>query len=212
MTTIAILGSGRVGSALASKLASAGHDVVIGSRTPDVKNAAWEGPAVRFSEVASAAREAEIVINASPGESSVERLSGLKDELAGKVLVDVTNATLRGEDNAPGSLLYPGSSLAEHLQEALPSTRVVKTLNSMLFMVMGNPGGLSGTPTAFLSGDDEAAKATVRSLLQDLGWVEEQILDLGDVRTARGPEALILLVPDIMRARGFAPFAISIVS
>ena len=131
--------------------------------------------------------------------------------LDGKILVDVSNATERTE-GGPGPLVYPGSSLAEHLQEALPDTRVVKTLNTMLFMVMTAPGSLSHPATAFLSGDDADAKATVLGLLADLGWPAEQVLDLGGVATARGPEALILLVPDVLRARGFAPVAISIVS
>jgi len=52
----------------------------------------------------------------------------------------------------------------------------------------------------------------VRGVLGDLGWPEEQVLDLGGIVTARGPEAMMLLVPDVMKARGFAPFAISIVA
>ena len=212
MTSIAILGSGRVAKALAAKLHEAGHAVVVGSRDPDAAQQAWEGPSVTIKGVAEAVGEADIVVNATPGDSAVDRLGALKSELDGKVLVDVSNATERGADGMPGGLVYPTSSLAEHLQEALPGTRVVKTLNTMLFMVMTAPGMLSAPPVAFLSGDDDEAKATVRALLGDLGWPEEQVLDLGGVRTARGPEAMMLLVPDVMKARGFAPFAISIVA
>jgi predicted dinucleotide-binding enzyme len=212
MSSIAILGSGRVGKVLAAGLASAGHDVVIGSRTPVETAAAWEGPGVEIVEIPDALARAEIVVNATPGDSAVERLSALRSELAGKLLVDVSNATSRGGDGAPGGLVYPNSSLAEHLQEALPETRVVKTLNTMLFMVMAAPGSLTHPPTAFLSGDDAEAKATVSGLLADLGWAPDDILDLGGVASARGPEAVMLLVPDIMRARGFAPFAIGLVA
>jgi predicted dinucleotide-binding enzyme len=212
MSSIAILGSGRVGKVLAAGLSAAGHDVVIGSRTPVETAAAWEGPRIEIVEIPDALARAEIVVNATPGDSAVERLSGLRSELAGKVLVDVSNATSRGADGAPGGLVYPNSSLAEHLQEALPETRVVKTLNTMLFMVMAAPGSLTHPPTAFLSGDDAEAKATVSGLLADLGWATDDILDLGGVASARGPEAVMLLVPDIMRARGFAPFAIGLVA
>jgi len=210
MSTIAILGSGRVGRALATKLATT-HDVVVGSRAPDDAAAAWEGPAVEFARVGDAIRRADLVVNATPGESALERLIEHREALDGKILVDVSNATERVE-GGPGHLVYPGSSLAEHLQEALPGTRVVKTLNTMLFMVMTAPSVLAHPATALLSGDDDEAKATVRDLLGDLGWPSDQVLDLGGIATARGAEALILLVPDLLRARGFAPFAISIVS
>lgn len=130
-------------------------------------------------------------------------------ELDGKILIDISNATQRGADGMPGNLCYPNSSLAEHLQAALPGTRVVKTLNTMLFTVIADPHSLKSSPTAFLSGNDSHAKATVTRLLGDLGWPTEWILDLGDITSARGTEAVMLLVPHIVRTRGFAPFAMT---
>ena len=44
----------------------------------------------------------------------------------------------------------------------------------------------------------------------DLSWQQEWITDLGDIETARATEAAILFVPHVIRANGFAPFAISI--
>lgn len=210
MSTIAILGSGRVAKVLAAGLGGAGHDILIGSRDPGVVGAAWQGPPVSVVPVEEAAASAPVVINATPGDSALGRLSGLREQLAGKLLVDVSNATERDPSGAPGGLMYPNSSLAEHLQNALPETRVVKTLNTMLFMVMAAPGSLAHPPTAFLSGDDGEAKATVTGLLADLGWRPEHILDLGDIGTARGPEALILLVPGILKVRGMVPFGIGV--
>jgi predicted dinucleotide-binding enzyme len=196
MTTIAVLGNGRVGGNLAAALTRAGHEVTVADRTPGA--------------AADAARRARIVINATPGAGSLERLAALRDELRGTLLVDVSNATTDGPDGLPADLLYPGSSLAEQLQEALPDTHVVKTLNTMLFPVMTAPATLTRTPTAFLSGDDPGAKQTVRELLADLGWHDEWITDLGGIRTARATEAAILFVPHVIRSSGFAPFAISI--
>ncbi|MCX4690057.1 NAD(P)-binding domain-containing protein [Kitasatospora purpeofusca] len=196
MTTIAVLGNGRVGGNLATALTRAGHRVTAVDRSP--------------GEAAAAARTAEIVINATPGAGSLERLAALREELHGKILVDVSNATTDGPDGLPADLLHPGSSLAEQLQEALPGTRVVKTLNTMLFPVMTAPATLTQAPTAFLSGDDPQAKQTVRELLTDLGWRTEWITDLGGIRTARATEAAVLFVPHIIRSDGFAPFAISI--
>ncbi|MFE3687019.1 NADPH-dependent F420 reductase [Streptomyces sp. NPDC059095] len=196
MTTIAVLGNGRVGGNLAAALTRAGHEVTVADRTPGA--------------AAGAARTAGIVINATPGAGSLERLVALRKELRDTILVDVSNATVDGPDGLPADLVYPGSSLAEQLQEALPETRVVKTLNTMLFPVMTAPAALTQAPDAFLSGEDPQAKQTVRDLLIDLGWRKEWITDLGGIQTARATEAATLFVPHVMRSSGFAPFAISI--
>lgn len=210
MTDIGIFGSGRVATGLATKLASAGHTLTMGVRDATEASAKWHGPTVSFKDHAGAARAASIIFNATPGETSLERLTALREGLRGKILVDVSNATLRGKNGMPGNLLYPNGSLAEHLQEALPETHVIKTLNTMLFTVMTNPQGLKVPPTVFVSGDDTDAKGVVKKLLGDLGWQPDWIEDLGDILTARGTEAIALLVPSIIRARGFAPFAFAI--
>jgi 8-hydroxy-5-deazaflavin:NADPH oxidoreductase len=210
VANIAILGSGRVGSALATKLAAAGHNVTIGSRNPSEAAEKLAGAAVHVAKPDEAAAAAEIVVNATPGESSLDRLAAIRDALAGKLLIDVSNATARSADGMPSGLAYPNSSLAEHLQQALPDTRVVKALNTMLFLVMVDPRSLGVPPVAFLSGDDEDAKATTAALLGDLGWPADWIEDLGDITSARGPEAMVLIVPSIMRSRGMVPFALTV--
>jgi hypothetical protein len=193
---IAVLGNGRVGGSLATALTRAGHEVTVAGRSPDA--------------TAGAARRAQVIINATPGAGSPERLAALRTQLRGKILVDVSNATIDGPDGLPASLLYPGSSLAEQIQQALPGTRVVKTLNTMLYTVMAAPAALAQPPTAFLSGEDPEAKQAVRELLADLGWHQEWITDLGGIETARATEAAVLFVPHVIRSGGFAPFAISL--
>lgn len=196
MTTIGILGAGRVGTNLARALAASGHQVTLGRRGN--------------GDHATVASGADIVINATPGNTTLERLTALRAELAGKILVDVSNATHDAADGLPGDLCYPGGSLAEQLQDALPATQVVKTLNTMLFTVMSDPGTLRTPPTAYLSGNDEQAKKTVAGLLGDLGWDPGWIEDLGDISTARATEAMVLVVPHVLRRNGFTPFAVSI--
>ncbi|MGW0324714.1 NADPH-dependent F420 reductase [Nocardia sp. NPDC003183] len=196
MSSIAVLGNGRVGANLAEALTQAGHEVTVADRAPGAG--------------AAAARTAQIVINATPGAGSLERLSALREELRDKILIDVSNATTDGPDGLPADLIYPGSSLAEKLQQALPETRVVKTLNTMLFPVMTAPAALAQAPTVFLSGADPEAKQVVRGLLADLSWQQEWITDLGGIETARATEAAILFVPHVIRSTGFTPFAISI--
>jgi predicted dinucleotide-binding enzyme len=151
-----------------------------------------------------------VIVNATPGDTSVERLGEMRDMLAGKILIDIANATVRGESDMPGGLLYPETSLAEELQKALPDTKVVKTLNTMLFTVMADPGSLRSPATAFLSGNHTDAKERVCELLVDLGWQADQIEDLGGIASARAVEPFILLVPTILKKYGFAPFALSL--
>ncbi|MCX4821581.1 NAD(P)-binding domain-containing protein [Streptomyces sp. NBC_01142] len=208
MTSIGILGTGRVGANLASKLSAAGHHVTLGGRSPEDTAARAAGFA--FADQRITARTADIVINATPGDSSLDRLTDLRTELSGKILIDVSNATRDADDGLPGNLCYPGSSLAEKLQAALPDTHVVKTLNTMLFMVMTAPETLATPPTVYVSGDDENAKKTVTGLLGDLGWQPAWIENLGDITTARATEAMILAVPHILRRHGFKPFAVSL--
>ncbi|MGW3816907.1 NADPH-dependent F420 reductase [Streptomyces sp. NPDC005046] len=213
MTSIGILGDGRVGANLAVKLASAGHHVILGRRSPKEEATApaeSTDPRISYADQRTAARTAHIVINATPGDSALDRLADLRTELAGKILVDLSNATHDADDGLPGDLCYPGSSLAEQLQAVLPDTHVVKTLNTMLFMVMTAPQALATPPTVYVSGNDEDAKKAVTGLLGDLGWQSAWIEDLGDITTARATEAMILVVPHILRRHGFKPFAVSL--
>ncbi|MEU8702941.1 NAD(P)-binding domain-containing protein [Streptomyces sp. NPDC048680] len=214
MTSIGILGAGRVGGNLARKLSAAGHHVTLGVRSVDpaatAGTAAGGDTRIALADQRTAARDADIVINATPGDSALDRIEDLRTELAGKILVDVSNATRETGDGLPGELCYPGSSLAEKLQAALPDTRVVKTLNTMLFMVMTAPGILATPPTVYVSGDDAEAKKAVIGLLGDLGWQSGWIENLGGITTARATEAMILVVPHVLRRDGFKPFAVSL--
>lgn len=206
---IGILGAGRVGGTLANALAAKGHDITVGHRDPQAARAKWQGAAVRHASLADAAASTTLVINALPGDTALVSVAALAASLAGKTLLDVSNATTRQPNGLPGGLLYPDDSVAERLQAALPETRVVKALNTMIFSVMVAPRSVATPPQAFLSGNDEAAKAQVQALLLDLDWSAEWIIDLGGIETARGTEALILMVPHLIKAKGFKPFALT---
>jgi predicted dinucleotide-binding enzyme len=207
MSTISILGTGRVSTILATGLAAAGHRVLVGTRTPPPYGVAG---ALETVDLSTAAATASVVINATPGDTSVATLSALGAELEGKILIDLSNATTRTSGGLPDAPALGGSSIGERLQAALPGTRVVKSLNTMMFTVMTAPGSLSAPPTAFVSGDDASAKATTTALLQDLGWAAEWIVDLGGIETARGPEAMAVIVPSLIAVLGFTPFALGV--
>jgi 8-hydroxy-5-deazaflavin:NADPH oxidoreductase len=207
---IAVLGTGGVGTILATTLAGAGHSVTVGSREPGRRSAGWTSP-VPLAGLADAARSADVIVNATPGQASLDLLRPLARELAGKVLLDVANAVEQGPDGFAVALVHTGSSLAEELQRALPATRIVKSLNTLgPAAVMADPGALSTPPSAFLSGDDGAAKQVVTGLLANLGWRREWIIDLGDLATARVTEAFILLVRPLVHSLGPVPFGLAV--
>ena len=210
MSKIAILGSGRVASALAVRLAASGHQIVVGIVDPAKPNKNWAGPETDFVTSSDAISGSDIVFNATPGETSLAFLKPFESLLAGKTLVDVSNAMRRDEKGMPVGLLYPDSSVAEQLQATLPETGVVKTLNTMLFSVIGDPTCISPMPNVFLSGNSTEAKAKVQRLLEDMGWSESVIEDLGPIASARGPEAFMHFVPFVIAKHGFAPFALTI--
>jgi 8-hydroxy-5-deazaflavin:NADPH oxidoreductase len=196
---IAILGSGTVGSALATKLVSTGHEVTLGVRSKRPDLVAPSAP------LADAVAGADLVINATPGGQSLEILRSIGARILGdKVLLDVANAS-----NEKFELIYPNDSLARTIQAEFPSLRVVKSLNTMNTSVMTNPSVIAPT-TVFLSGNDPEAKRLVGALLEDLGWPKNGQLDLGDVSTARGPEHYFLLFFPTLQALKTPVFNIAV--
>jgi predicted dinucleotide-binding enzyme len=180
---IAILGSGKVAHALGAGWKKAGHDVFFGARDGNV-----DDPDFEIVSLQEALERGDIVVNAITGAAALEVIGSLDaTPLRGKTLLDATNAMTDA-----GELLYPNSSLAEHLQAALPQVHVVKSLNTAAIEVQADPS-LTGPATVFVSGDDHGAKAEVVGLLHDLGWADDGIIDLGGVQTARGPESYIIL-------------------
>ena len=203
---IAVLGTGMVGQAIASRLVALGHQVTMGARRPDNPQArAWAeraGERARAGTFAEAAASGALVFNCTHGASSVEALRAAgDDQLAGKIIVDVANVLPPDPTRT--------ESLGEEIQRAFPRARVVKSLNTMNCQLMVNPGRLSGAHTVFMSGDDGAAKQEVRQLLETLGW--QEIIDLGGISTARAAESYLSLWLALWKATGTADFNIKVV-
>lgn len=171
---IAVFGTGEVGTAVATKLKSLGHDVVYGSRHQGPEQG---GVPVMTHE--AAAGHGEWVINALHGEHAMDILPALP--LDGKLLVDIGN----WQSAIDGPI---AQTLGESLQAALPRTKVVKAMNFVSAQLMGNPEKLTGTHSNFVAGDDEDARAAVQKLLHDFGW--HDVMDLGDLTACRAMESL----------------------
>ena len=100
-------------------------------------------------------------------------------------------------------------SLGEVVQRSFPAARVVKTLNTLNADLMVHPETLAEATSVFVSGDDAEAKAVVVGLLQEFG--HSDVIDLGGIETARGPELWLPLWLRLMGALGTAQFNLKIV-
>jgi hypothetical protein len=213
---IAVLGTGMVGNAIAGKLVELGHEVTMGSRTAaNERAAAWAaaaGPRAAHGTFAQAAASADLVFNCTSGGVSVEVLRAVGHaNLAGKVVVDVSNPLDFSQGRPPILSVCNTTSVGEQLQAAFPDARIVKTLNTVNNQVMIDPGRLPARHNLFICGNDAAAKAEVLDLLETFGWPREDVLDLGDIASARGPEMYLPLWVRLMGPLGGADFNIAVV-
>lgn len=211
MKKIAVFGTGSVGQTFASKLASLGYEVMIGTtnvatKLTDKTPGGFGNPPFSewyeinkhiklgtFDEAAHFTNE--FIFNAPRGENTLHTLKLAGEEnLKNKILIDVTNPLDFSKGMPP--ILIPElsntNSLGEEIQKHFPKTKVVKTLNTMWCGLMVNPNLIAnGEHTNFMCGNDAEAKAKVKTLLQEFGWKPENILDLGDISSARGTEAIL---------------------
>jgi len=219
---IGIFGTGVVGQTLGAALAARGHEVMIGTRDPAATMARetgtafdptpfreWMGanPAVRLGTFDEAARFGEALINATSGGGALPALREAgEDALGDKVLLDAANPLDFSHGFPPTLSVCNTDSLGEQLQRAFPRLRVVKTLNTTNTGVMVNPQAVAGGDhTLFVCGNDAEAKAsTTRWLGEWFGW--RDVIDLGDITTARGTEMLLPVWLRLMQALGTPMF------
>ncbi|MCB9743813.1 MAG: NAD(P)-binding domain-containing protein [Alphaproteobacteria bacterium] len=209
---IAVLGTGDVGRTLATKLATLGHEVTMASRTSDNPKAlAWAealgGAAGSFAEAAAGA---ELIINATKGSVSLQALEAAGAEnLAGKIVLDVSNPLDFSQGFPPTLTVANTDSLGEQLQRAFPEARVVKALNTVANPIMVDPSLIPGEHVLFVCGDDPEARAQVSAWLREwFGW--EQLIDLGGIQAARATEAWLLLWTRLYGALGTPMFNLTL--
>jgi 8-hydroxy-5-deazaflavin:NADPH oxidoreductase len=207
---VAVLGTGMVGRTLAGRLVELGHEVVIGTRDPEATRARDDQHPAPLATYAEAASRGELVVNATNGAVTLEvlRLAGA-DNVAGKVLLDVSNPLDFSQGMPPTLFVKDTDSLGEQVQRELPDARVVKSLNTLNADLMAHPDILGSPTTVFLSGDDGQAKQVVADLLREMG--HQDVVDLGDITTARGPEMWLPLWLRLVGSLGTAHFNLHVV-
>lgn len=146
--TIAVIGTGRVGSALGPRLAELGYPVIYGSRTPASDKLASllarSSADSRAELPGDAAAAASIVILAVPWQAVDATLNRMAS-LDGKIIIDVTNALRM---NAQRMMeMSVDTSAGEIIQQRLPRARIVKAFNAMGAHVMADPAAAGGPVT-----------------------------------------------------------------
>lgn len=207
MKKIAIMGTGVVAQIVSEKLASLGHEVMLGTRNvadtlarndkdnfgrPGFKDWHTANPQIKVGAFAEAAAFGDMLINATSGHGAMPALElAGKENLAGKTILDISNPLDFSRGFPPSLSVCNTDSLGEQIQRTYPDLKVVKGLNTMNAYIMVNPAMIPGDHSVFICGDDAAAKNEVKDLLHAIGWANHNIIDMGDITTARGTEMLL---------------------
>jgi 8-hydroxy-5-deazaflavin:NADPH oxidoreductase len=166
---IGIIGAGYIGGMLAKKLAEAGYTVEVSnskdskSLEPLVREIGPKAIAVNANE----ASKNDIVILALHWEKVAAVLKEYSTNLAGKILIDVTNPIL--EDGT--YLDFEGTSASETIAKLIPGTSVVKAFNSLVGpWISGSPQIGNGKKVVFVSGDNGQDNLVVSEIIEKLGF------------------------------------------
>jgi len=195
MKKIGIIGSGAVAKALAQGFLDRGDQVMLGSRDPQ-KLSDWQSSAGSSSHTGSFQETAafgDILVLAVAGHAAKEalELAGI-DNIKDKTIIDATNpiAKLPPVDGVLQYFTGPNESLMEQLQEMAPDSHFVKAFCSVGNGLMVHPSFPEGQPSMFICGNNDSAKAEVRSILDDFKW---ETIDMGKATAARAIEPLAML-------------------
>ena len=192
---IGIIGAGDVALSLAEGWVKAGHKVMIGSRNTEkkpLKDWRKKHDMHRFvGSTTEAAKFGEVCVLAIAWHGADDVLAQIRPEMAGKVVIDVTNPLVFYDDEPPALTIGHTISGGELVQQSLPDSHVVKTLNFISYRNMVHPKYKQGEPVMFVCGNNQSAKNTAGNLLLDIGW--KDLIDLGGIEKSRLLEPLSLL-------------------
>lgn len=209
---IGIIGSGDVAKSLSKGLVALRHEVMIGTRDPKKKELlAWKvtaGKHLQLGDTTEAANFGELCILAVAWHAGEDVIAQIRPQLAGKIVIDVTNPLVFNDTGPPQLAVGHSISGGEIVQQSLPDSHVVKALNIVNHAHMVNPKFKSGTPTMFICGNNKSAIIHTSDLLQELGWSD--IVDLGRIEKSRLLEPLCLLWVEYGIARNTWKHAFSV--
>jgi len=188
MTTIAIIGTGNVGSAIGSGAARAGYDVVFAGRDADKARTVAAAAGARTAATArEAVAGADIVVLAVPYGAVAGIAAEIAPVAAGKIVIDPTNPL---KADYSGLATGADASGAEELARLLPGSRVVKAFNTIFAGNAANPQALGFQLDSLFATDDETAKDAVCGLSSSIGF---RPIHVGPLAAARELEAMAWL-------------------
>jgi len=202
MTTIGILGTGRMGVRLAQMFAQTGQTVILGSR--DLQRSAsivkaLEQPTLSAGSYEAAAA-AEMVLPAMfLRDGMLDTLEPFRQQLDGKIYIDISNPF---NDTYTDFILPWDTSGAEQIQHRFPKTRIVGAFKNVWWEVFDEPTFDGKVSDVFVVSDDDEAKA---KLLQVTQHTPFRYIDAGRLSNARTIERMTLLSGELGQRYGFFP-------
>ena len=194
MSSISIIGTGNMASALAGRALAGGNAVEIVGRDPVKAKelaAALGGATVGMTDTAPAG---DIVILAVPYASAAAVIRDYGNALGGKAIVDITNPIT---PDLSGFLTLQGTFGAQEIAKAAPTgAHVVKAFNTLPSDVLAASPAKGHPLDVFIAGDDAQAKATVSAFIKSLGL---RPLDTGSLEMAHWLEGTGLLMMGLGR-------------
>lgn len=168
---IGLIGTGRVGATLAGHLVGVGHQVILANSRGPQSLGSWLrvlGPLTTAATPNQAAASAELVILATPWRERTALPS--PSNVTGKIVIDAMNAEPEDDLGDRPSSVWTA--------ERLPGARVVKAFNALYWEHLRDQADRPDRRIIPLCGDDSDAKATVGSLIRELGFAP---VDTGDL-------------------------------
>ncbi len=188
MTTIAIIGTGNVGSAIGAGAVKAGYDVVFAGQDADKAESVAEGAgATSVTTPREAVAGADIVVLAVPYTAVADVAREIAPVVAGKIVIDPTNPL---KPDGSGLATAAGTSGAESIAALLPDAKVVKAFNTLFATNTSDPSAHGTQLDSLFATDDDAAKDAVCGLSASIGF---RPVHVGPLAASRELEAMAWL-------------------
>lgn len=194
---ITILGTGKIGQAVAELWIRAGHSICFGSRNPEKMTTIVESLGQRASvkSIKAAAYEGEIILLATPFAAIDELAMNITGELSGKIILDATNPFGISSEGRVISTLGPNQTAGSYLAKLLPNSHIIKAFTHIMVELLVSRG--ISQPNFFamaIAGDDANAKLIAAQLVRDAGYVP---VDIGTLAESAPLDPAGILFPNM---------------